>query len=256
MPLLVALGFKPRRILDVGANVGDWTREYLKLFPDASFLMLDGTDHSRRWQDLLHTGGPGKVEGDVAILGDRDGTVDWYEDPSVDTGNSVHREQSALFNQTQALLRPIQRLDTLLKRTKRDPHFDLVKLDVQGSELDVLRGAGDVLSNTQVLLLEMPFVGTFNEGSPSFARYIDWLDAEGFTPFDIEQFHRVTTDGGIMTSDANQDHGFLIQVDLIFVRKGSNFLAEAQKSIGKVGRDVILKRHPYTKLVRSLYTIH
>lgn len=235
-PLLIALGFEPKRILDVGANVGDWTRSFMRIFPNATFLMLDGTDHIRDWWDLRHTAAPSRVDAEVAVLGDREGQVNWYENPTFSTGNSWHKEQSALFNHTEGTSRHMETLDGLLHRTNRDPNFDLVKLDVQGTELDILRGAPNLLSNAQVLLLEMPFAGAYNEGAASFAEYIAFLDQAGFAPFDTEQFHRVTSKGGI-----NEDHGFLIQVDFIFVRKGSSYLEQAQKSIKLVGSDVVAK---------------
>src|SRR3954466_1882042 len=39
--MLKRLGFNPRRVLDVGANRGNWTRAALCAFPQASYLLVE-----------------------------------------------------------------------------------------------------------------------------------------------------------------------------------------------------------------------
>ena len=39
--ILQQIGFKPRHIVDVGANHGTWTRETLNYYPDAYYTLLE-----------------------------------------------------------------------------------------------------------------------------------------------------------------------------------------------------------------------
>src|SRR5580698_5785313 len=52
--LLKSLGFAPRRIIDVGANHGHWTRTALRYFPDAHYTLVEPQDHLKSHiEDLL-----------------------------------------------------------------------------------------------------------------------------------------------------------------------------------------------------------
>src|ERR1700730_14702173 len=48
-----ARGFKPRGIIDVGANRGDWTRVALSIFPDASVIMIEPQDEMQPYLSKL-----------------------------------------------------------------------------------------------------------------------------------------------------------------------------------------------------------
>ena len=43
-----------------------------------------------------------------------------------------------------------------------------IKIDSQGSEIPILRGAKTILDKTDFILLEIPFFGQYNEGVPTF----------------------------------------------------------------------------------------
>ena len=52
--LLKMRGFKPKHILDVGANHGNWTRVALKYFPDIHYTLVEPQDDLKIYvQDLL-----------------------------------------------------------------------------------------------------------------------------------------------------------------------------------------------------------
>eukprot|EP00930_Biecheleria_cincta_P097184 TRINITY_DN88903_c0_g1_i1.p1 TRINITY_DN88903_c0_g1~~TRINITY_DN88903_c0_g1_i1.p1 ORF type:complete len:362 (+),score=43.17 TRINITY_DN88903_c0_g1_i1:78-1163(+) len=228
--LLKALCFEPTNILDIGANVGEWTTEFRELFPKASFLMLDGNNYtaSEAWREIRQAGN-GRVDQDTAVLGRQDGEIEWFTGGLGDTGASIFVEMSGNRNKRKAQTRRIETLDNFLQRTGRNMRFQLIKMDVQGAEVDVIAGATETLKNAEVLLLEMPVAGTYNENAPSFFTYIAALDAAGFTVFDMPQQHRLTE---AFTFWGNA--GFLVQVDFIFVRKGSRFLSAAQRTISTV----------------------
>lgn len=215
--MLKRLGFRPSNVLDIGANKGSWTRDHMEQFPLAKFFMIDGADNHKQWQDLM---GNRRVNTTVAILSDKEHDVDWFEVGS-SPGNSMFHERTQWFDGVPAKVRHSQTLDGLLRRNGWNHRFELVKVDVQGAELAVLRGAPEVLKNAEVLLMEMPFLGQYNVGAPAFPEYIAFLDKAGFVPFEVEEMHRVS----------NKGSGYLFQIDFIFVRKGSSYEKEAQKSI-------------------------
>ena len=69
-------------------------------------------------------------------------------------GNSIYREQTSYFPDTQYKIKETITLDTLVK-SKNYPYPDLIKIDVQGAELDIIKGASQCLENASYLILEL-----------------------------------------------------------------------------------------------------
>lgn len=71
----------------------------------------------------------------------------------------------------------VARLDTL--RVVGPQDTALLKIDVQGSELEVLAGAEEALRQVRVLECELQLVPLY-EGAPLVAEVVGWLDRRGF----------------------------------------------------------------------------
>ena len=56
----------------------------------------------------------------------------------------------------------------------------LVKIDVQGAELEVLQGAGDGLDDVSVIIIESPFEAPY-DGAAGFDEIYRFLTARGFS---------------------------------------------------------------------------
>ena len=155
-------GFSPRHILDIGANRGSWSRAVHQIWPAAQFLLVEADP--RHTRTLSKTGFPFVI----ALLGDgaRNVTMHYGTLGLADTGNSVFPET---INRNQFAPKSVRMrtLDALLAAHQQyaAARFDLLKCDVQGAELMVLRGASRTLRSVEVLLLELSVV-QYNEGAP------------------------------------------------------------------------------------------
>ena len=84
---------------------------------------------------------------------------------------------------------PVVTLDDVLAETD---DIGLLKIDVQGFELEVLRGAVNCLRRTQAVLLEINYVSHY-DGAPEFGEIDDFLSGAGFAlrgvsaPFVVNQ---------------------------------------------------------------------
>ena len=198
LELLKALCFRPTGIVDVGANRGTWSRMARRLFPAANLVLVDGNNNTHHWTSLLRQPQP-TARGAVAILDREERAAYWYTHDGIDadTGASLLKEQTAAFaGVTAGTERRTQTLDGLLARLHggRPPPrgvCGLLKLDVQGAELSVLQGAIRCLAQAEAVLLEIGVAGSYNLGAASFAEHVAFLDAQGFSLFDVGEQHRM-----------------------------------------------------------------
>lgn len=204
-------GWLPNTIIDVGANVGSWSSMATQIFPDANVCMFDANPdyepHLRRLQSLLGK----KAKYAIALLGARDReAVTFYK---LGTGSSILPELTT-FERTTVTL-PMSTLDGVmsdhLTAILAIPPL-LLKLDVQGSELEVLRGAQQILSMADVVILETSLIA-YNVGSPLFAEVVAFMRNEGFVVFDFCGHAR------------REEDLALYQTDVAFVRPESGLRA-------------------------------
>jgi FkbM family methyltransferase len=198
---LKSCGFHPTNVLDVGANQGAWTRGMKQKFPEATFFMVEGNDNCH--QHLK----PMDVPYEVSLVGNYTGTTTYYKKRGrpMGTGNSRFRENSVHFSDAEEVQAPITTIDEIIERRKVGP-FQLLKLDIQGGEVDALNGAKKMIESVEVLQSEGSFL-SYNEGSPSFFQLYSLLYSLGFEFYGVQE---------IMTSE-----GIPIQFDGIFVKRTS-----------------------------------
>lgn len=79
----------------------------------------------------------------------------------------------------------VKTLDEALKLSCLPP-ADFIKLDTQGSELDILKGAGDSLKNACGVEVEVEFIQLY-QGQPLFADVHAFLTAQGFELMDLRR---------------------------------------------------------------------
>eukprot|EP00929_Paragymnodinium_shiwhaense_P122720 TRINITY_DN95715_c0_g1_i1.p1 TRINITY_DN95715_c0_g1~~TRINITY_DN95715_c0_g1_i1.p1 ORF type:complete len:276 (-),score=25.66 TRINITY_DN95715_c0_g1_i1:430-1257(-) len=219
--MLKCLGFEPQVVLDIGANIGDWTRRHRVFFPSASFFLVDADRWWSFWKDLMQGE---RVNATVAVLGPQRKLTPWYGSTFFHTGNSMFKETTHFFREIPRRNRLMLSLDSLLKVKGWPSTVDLMKIDVQGGELEVLKGATQVLQYVSALLMELPFGATYNDGAPRFAEYIAFMDTAGFAPFDLHEVHLIA--------------GLAVQIDILFVRKTSPWAQlanDAMRGFGAVG---------------------
>jgi FkbM family methyltransferase len=76
-------------------------------------------------------------------------------------------------------------------------HIDFLQIDVQGADLDVLKGAVNLLSRSVLgIQIEVEFAELY-EGQPHFADIDIFLRNQGFTLFDLNSIHRPKTRGPV-----------------------------------------------------------
>lgn len=210
--LLRDRGVAPHVVIDGGACVGHWTILFKSVFPEATILMIEPQEqHTNVLQRICERYAPTVQFANVLIgpsdMNEVEFTV--LEDTSGGTGSSVLPEHSNVPRHVAKL--PMITMDNLLDRVGFvAPNF--IKLDVQGYELEVLKGATRALSTAEFILLEVS-IWQYNAGSPLLNEVLSWMDRSGFRAYEIFDLSR-------------RPDGILVQVDILFVRKESLLIRE------------------------------
>jgi hypothetical protein len=104
---------------------------------------------------------------------------------------------------------PVQSLDKLIEKHRLPDPF-LLKVDVEGAELDVIAGAESTLGHTEAVIVETSIAPRF-KGGAEFADVVAAMSEHGFSVFDI------------LAGIDFPERGRLYQVDLVFVRSEAQF---------------------------------
>lgn len=204
---VAARGFEPHFILDVGANKGDWSRMAAAVYPNTSFLLVEPQYEMRqhleefcrefpraRWVEA----GAGAIGGELTltIWDDLQGSSFLPEENSTVAAGKKRRKVK------------IVTLDSLYEGKADLP--DLVKLDIQGFELEALKGAKTLLGRTELFILEVSLYDN-TPNCPLFAEVVGFMAQHGYEVYDLPGFMRRPFDAALGQSDvafARRD-GFL-----------------------------------------------
>lgn len=198
-------GFTPRTIIDVGAYTGGWTSRVINIYPDARFIMLEAQPEKKaRLDEICHKNN--NIEYFISLLGSEEKpSVPYY---LMETGSSVLEENTEYGRELTEL--PMHTLDNVISPdTIETPCF--LKLDVQGYEIEVLKGAEKLIQSTDIILLEVSIL-EYNKGAPLLADVIQFMDNNGFSVFDITDLKRTASDRALFQADiffCRQDHFFI-----------------------------------------------
>ncbi|MDP9421556.1 MAG: FkbM family methyltransferase [Pseudomonadota bacterium] len=122
----------------------------------------------------------------------------------------------------------VERLDTLANADGFQPH--VLKVDTQGSELMVLKGAQDSLRSVMLAEVEVSFFQRY-VGQPVFADIEEWMKQQGFELIELYRLkrYRAANSLGIRGSPVGdgQRSGRVAYADAIFMRNEAAVLASS-----------------------------
>ncbi len=168
-------------VVDVGAGRG--TPRLYEAFPEAFHVLVEPLEeHEPKLRDILKQY---KGEYFLTAVGSTNRKATIIVDPK-----SVHKsslqERTALTSTghpTENREVPVTTLDTLMEERNFRPPFGL-KIDTEGFELEVIRGAPKFLRKTQFVIAEVSVAKRF-VGGYSFPEFTEAMTRNGFFLWDI-----------------------------------------------------------------------
>jgi FkbM family methyltransferase len=168
---------EPTSVLDLGGHLGHWAMEVHQVWPHASIYCVEGNPACEKALKL--TGFPYRI----AMLGEYHTSKTYYKQEGTDigTGNGLYRENSQWFERCTSEEVDIVPLESLFPP---DFQADLVKLDLQGAEIDAMMGGRDIIKRAKAVLVETA-VSNYNEGAPLQAQTIGFMRGMGFPIYQV-----------------------------------------------------------------------
>jgi FkbM family methyltransferase len=171
-----------RTILDVGANTGQFAKTYRRLFPAARVVSFEPIPSAFLELSSWAASEPRVTALNVA-LGESEGSVDMIEHTQNTVSSSLLSTTETSVNIWPAQARQrmvpvaVTTLDKAVAGQALEPKV-LVKLDVQGYEDRVIRGASETLRHTAAAIVEVNLDNLY-EGQARFKDIVNGLDAAG-----------------------------------------------------------------------------
>ena len=175
---VISLSFSPSTVIDVG--VGRGTPELYEPFPNSTFLLVEPVVEFEPFLREIC----GKYSADYIIAAAGDNTGDIVLNVPQQTEGAL--EGSSIYDHgggySPRVVPQITLDQVCVERNLAGPY--LIKLDVQGAELEVLNGASKLLASTELVILESNLF-EFHPGVPQFHDVVHYMKARGFVLYDI-----------------------------------------------------------------------
>jgi FkbM family methyltransferase len=145
------------------------------------------------------------------FCGDHNGEESFIAFEGADAGKASKYARKTGGKETRVTV-PCRTLDSIVESHRLSGPY-VIKIDVEGAELDVLRGARNALRGAEAVIIEGPVIPR-KAGAASFGTIVSFLTGEGFSVFDLAElsYHR--------------RNGFLNLSNIIFVRSENKLWEE------------------------------
>jgi FkbM family methyltransferase len=163
-------------VLDIGANIGNWTQSFDAAFPESQIVAFEpGASAFKilsprfRSNSNIHCVNLG--------LSDRDADVTLFSDSEASGLSSLNKRRlehfSINFDKQETI--KVTKLDSWISSNPKYSNPTILKLDVEGHELSVLAGAKETIKNVQLVQFEF---GGGNIDSKTYFQDFWYLFAE------------------------------------------------------------------------------
>jgi FkbM family methyltransferase len=173
----------PKVVFDIGSAVLHWTKEAKKIWPNATYIAFEAMKEVEEFYKEMNQ------ECILEVLSDVVGRKVVYNCHPINLGgNSYYKENEKyskaaknIYTKEYEQNRTTITLDQIMEVFKY-PQPDLIKIDTQGSELDILKGAQNTIKGVKHLIVELQHV-QYNIGAKLVDESLEYINSLGFELF-------------------------------------------------------------------------
>jgi FkbM family methyltransferase len=173
-----------RVIVDVGANHGDFANAASTCFPKADVMVVEPLPKMQMCLDKIIRDQHKKWRLMKCALGAEPGTLPLFIDEAHDDISSLvgfspeYLKANPQAHLSGKLVCEVTTLDKIAAETNID-RIDLLKIDVEGFEFEVMKGAAQILEKTCAVIVEVSLVRQTGKSSP-LVEMLELLTKHGF----------------------------------------------------------------------------
>ena len=191
-------------MLDIGANTGQSASQFHRLLPDARLYSFEPLEDCYKAL-LKRMGHIPKFRAFNFALGDKNGQADIYRNDYTPSSSllsmeELHKRAFPFTSHATVQEVKIRRLDDIVNELDIVENV-LVKIDVQGTEDNVIMGGERLLSRASVLIVETCFEPLYKD-QPLFDNIYEMLRQRGFVYTGNENPRRNPENGRILYCDS------------------------------------------------------
>tara|TARA_B100000575_G_scaffold285642_1_gene281198 strand:- start:9656 stop:10396 length:741 start_codon:yes stop_codon:yes gene_type:complete len=176
------LGFDPKVIFDVGANRGEWSRNVKTIFKNARYFLFEPQKEMEPFLKKFTDSYPESKYFNLA-LGEKKGNAKIGIWPGYYGTTLLHQGLNLKTRDVE-----VESINNLIKQNLI-PAPDILKMDVQGFEMHILKGSTDCFKHTEVIILETYLYSVLNN-QPILSEIVNYMNDNGYVIFDFTTFHR------------------------------------------------------------------
>ncbi|MDB2389807.1 FkbM family methyltransferase [Alphaproteobacteria bacterium] len=198
------MGVKPSSIIDIGANVGQFSIAASEILKPEKLIVIEANMELKKEleknlsyyqnKEIIFNG-----IGDFNGLLEFNLNIDSQTSSFLNLGSDRIREFPNNLYKSKNRIKVIT-LDKLMKK-KFIPEPVLLKIDVQGYEKEVLNGAKQILSNFKWVVIETSFANLY-EGEATFNTIVKLMSENNYTFVKPLNFHETKDKFNIIEMDA------------------------------------------------------
>jgi len=195
--MLNNIDFKVNHIVDVGANLGQWTRIALKYYPNSFYSLFEPQANLKnRMSDLLVNP---KVSLYTAGAGSKNDTLKLTLVDRHDSCTFKYTEEEAKSMGFEQIDVPVYSLSKFFSG-KKLPVPELIKIDAEGFDMEVLKGCVDFFGKTEIFFVEAS-ISNPNINN-TLKMVIDFMNSKGYRMLDITDLNRPWPNGALWLVEA------------------------------------------------------
>lgn len=174
---------QPKIFVDIGAHIGNFTKTLVSKFPFCQCYMIEANPYCEKYIKTM------EIPYSITALSSTKKQADFYIEKinEIGTGASIYKENTIYYtegkyNKIKVTTDTLDSLDLFNNKT-----IDLIKIDTQGSEMDILTGGVKTLKRTNFILAELSFV-EYNQNAPLIHEVVEKLRENHFRVHEILNF--------------------------------------------------------------------
>lgn len=200
-------GYNCKFAFDIGANKTDWSRMLKKTFPNTNMCLIDPLEEMKVHMEKFCYEFPGSTFIVSGVGSKSEKQILTINGENLEGSTMMIEKIPSYFRENKQREVNVITIDELIKKKELEIP-DLVKLDIQGFELEALKGGEILFGTTEIFIIEISLF-KFNNHTPDITEIINFMNDKGYVIYDIPSYIRRPFDGA------------LAQIDICFTRKDS-----------------------------------